>query len=332
MKGFMVFVFLLTLATPLMAQTRTAVFAAVLSNKRYIVGADNPPTGLQVSYDDGTTWTCISWPNIRCFSFDIVPGSDGQTIYIAAGNGVLKTVDGGKKWRQTTDWRVTEVLDVRVDPWNPQTVYLASAYGIWKSTDGGGTWVERNRGLGDTYVSALAINRQDPQRLLAGTETGVWMSENGAERWRPAGLQGVGVRVIRQHPTQGKTFFAGIEDGGVQVSTDGGRRWKPSAQGISDRTVYDIVFDPRRPEVVYAGIFGGGVYKSEDGGVSWVQKSQGLTNLVIHSVAVHPSKALVFAGSINDGIFVSTDGAETWRFTGLEGAQVWRLKAVELGQ
>ncbi len=320
----------LMLNIPLLAQSRIAVYASVLSNKRYIVGADNPPTGLQVSLDDGQTWTSISWPNIRCFSFDLPRDSDGRVIYVAAGNGVLKTVDGGRRWRQTTDWRVTEVLEVRVDPQRPETVYLASAYGVWKSTDGGGTWQERNNGLSDTYTSTMVIDRANTQHLLVGGENGVWASTDAADRWRQSGLQGEGVRVLVQDPVDPRKFFAGTENQAVLVSTDGGRHWRPSRSGLDNDTVYDIAIDPKNPQVLYAGTFEGGVYKSVDGGATWEKKSAGLTNLMIHAVAVHPTRDLVFAGSINGGIFRSTDGGEHWEFAGLEGAQVWRLRVVAL--
>ncbi len=83
------------------------------------MGAENAPSGLVVSPDLGKTWGRLCWPNCRAFDVAVDHSSDGRIVYIAAGNGVLKTENGGAMWRITTGWRVTEVQDVEVTSIEP---------------------------------------------------------------------------------------------------------------------------------------------------------------------------------------------------------------------
>jgi hypothetical protein len=59
-----------------------------------------------------------------------------------------------------------------------------------------------------------------------------------------------------------------------------------------------------------------------------MEKKEGLSNLVIHSLAVLPSNpSVLFAGSLNGGLFKSSDGGDHWAFNSQEEAQVWGLWA-----
>jgi hypothetical protein len=54
--------------------------------------------------------------------------------------------------------------------------------------------------------------------------------------------------------------------------------------------------------------------------------NDGLTNLVVHAIAVLPSTpSVVLAGTLNGGLFKSTDSGEHWIFNSQEEAQVWGL-------
>jgi len=312
------------------AQRTPRIYACVVSNQRYIVGGKNPETGLLVSQDLGRSWKSSSWPNIRCFAMAMDPTAVGRILYLASGNGVLKTTNGGQKWRLTTDWRITEVQEIELHPRDSKVIYIGTPYGVFKSTDGAQTWVVKNRGLNtvnSTFVSALLIDRQNPERLLIGTEEGLYQSTDGAGSWHRLALEGKPIRDLAQNPQNPQILYAATEDDGLFRSTDGGKTWHAQNKGLKHRTVYDIAIDPIQPEILYLGTFQGGVYKSTDGGRHWRQVSRGLTNRVIHSVAVYPlDHQIIFAGSVNGGIFRSDDGGRQWVPSGLEGAQIWEIE------
>jgi photosystem II stability/assembly factor-like uncharacterized protein len=308
----------------LLAQQDT-LYMSVLNSRKHRLGAqDNPTVGLFVSTDAGTTWKHRGWTGyIRTFYTEA--GSDG-VVWSACGNGVLKSSDRGASWRITTGWEVTEVLKVKADPSKPSIVYAATAYGVFKTENSGETWKERNAGFLKPFVSDIVVDRTNNRRLLAASEDGVYASTNGGTRWQLIGLKGKGIRTLLQHPAEPKTFFAGTEENGFYVTSDGGKTWRQSNSGLTQMTVYTIACDRSRPEVLYIGTHGGGVYRSSDGGKTWQQMIQGLGNLVIHALVVLPSDpSVIFAGTLNGGLFRSTDRGEHWVFNSQEEGQVWGL-------
>ncbi|MDZ7361117.1 MAG: hypothetical protein ONB46_10370 [candidate division KSB1 bacterium] len=322
-------VFVLLFAIPVsrsFAQEST-VHASVVATRGYIVGAANPPSGLfyQRPCDD-TTWHHTGSNNIRAFGLAVHSPARGQLIYIASGNGVHKTADGGKSWKIMTGWEITEVLWVSIDPKNAEKVYVATAYGIYKTSDGGARWKPMNTGLTSTFTSSVIVDHTNTNVIYCSTEDGVFGSKNGAQSWKRLGLSIKNVRVIAQNPRDNQMLVAGTENNGIYISWDGGKVWAKSAAGLDDATFYTVAFDPNHPEIMYAGGYATGVYKSIDAGRSWKRSTEGLKNLNVHSLAVDPANSnRVYAGTLWGGIFRSEDGGATWRQAGLSGSQVWTI-------
>ncbi len=298
------------------------------SRAHHLRASDNPLVGIFVSTDTGRTWSHRGWREyVRVFYTEA--GPDG-TLWSACGNGIMRSTDGALTWKITTDWRVTEVLKVKVDPSQPGMVYAATAYGIIKSANSGDTWTMQNAGLRRPFASDILVDRTDSRRIFAATEEGVFRSMNGAATWALSGMKGKGVRTIVQDPVHAKVFWAGTEDDGVFRSADGGKRWVQKVSGLNHRTVYAILVDPQNTDRLYLGTHGGGVYASIDRGEHWVQRSDGLTMPVIHSLVMSAGNpATIFAGSLNGGLFQSTDGGAHWSFNSQEEAQVWGLAVGE---
>lgn len=286
--------------------------------------SDNPTIGLFLSRDGGATWEHKGWRD-QIKVFYTAAGPDG-TLWSACGNGVLRSTDGGATWTITTGWEATEVLKVKVDPRDPEVVYAATAYGIFKTSDKGQSWQAKNKGLDNTFVSDLVIDRTNSARLLAATEGGIYISTHKGESWAPAALRGKGVRTIVQDPLRAKRFWAGTEDDGVFLSDKKGERWQPANNGARLITVYAIAIDPKNSNLIYLGTHEGGVYRSTDGGKSWKPRNNGLQNIVVHALTILPSNTkIIFAGTINGGLYRSTNGGETWEFNSQPDGQVWGL-------
>jgi photosystem II stability/assembly factor-like uncharacterized protein len=310
---------------------RETVYMAVLSSFRTAqnIGSD-PEFGLFISTDTGVTWEHRGWREyIRTFYSE--EGSDG-TIWCACGNGVLRSSDGGKRWKITTGWEVTEVLKVKAAPQVPSLVFASTAYGIFRSRDRGETWEEKTEGMRRPFSGDVCIDRTNPGRVLAAFEDGLFLSEDGGEHWRQSGLAGKGVRVVMQDAHDASRFWLGTEEDGVFFSSDGGRRWKQRPYGVRHSAVYTISFDPRHKNWIYIGTDGDGVLRSTDGGMHWEVCSSGLEDLRVHSLLVLPSNPhVLLAGTLTRGLFRSTDAGKTWRYSCRDSSQVWGLSVMYVG-
>ncbi len=306
------------------------IYACVINNKSYTVGADNPRTGLFYTNSGGGGWHHMGWTNGRAFGIAVDTSTNPNSIYIAEGNGVHKSTDAGKTWAIKTGWEITEVQKIIIDPKNRNVLYIATPYGVWKSSDGGEKWEKKNKGLkevNETFVTSVLVDRQNTSRILISTENGILESTDAGDSWHPLALQGKAVRRLIDSPNKPGLFLAGTEEDGIFFSRNAGKTWKKGNRGLKHKTFYALAADLHNSENFYAGGFKTGIYKSIDGGRSWKNFSQGLTNLDIHSIATSPlDSRIVYAGTIGDGVFQSLDGGETWKFIGLEGCQVWELK------
>ncbi len=327
LSGALIFFFLSSIHYHQLVAQQSTVYASVLSTKLFVVGAANPNTGLYYQRPtEDTLWHHTGANRIRAFGVAADASSKGRTLYIAAGNGVHKTTDGGATWKITTGWEITEVQCVAPDPTNANVVYIATPYGVYKTTDGCATWKEKNTGISfPFFLQSIIIDHSDAKRLYCATEGGVYVSNDGAESWKRTGLNVGNARMVVQHPTDSKKLFVGTEDG-IYSTPNGGRWWTKVESGIDHSTFYAITFDPVHPDTMYAGGYVTGVYKSVNGGGTWRRMNNGLDYLSIHSIAVDPANSnRVYAGTIWGGMYRSDNGGENWKSVGLPQAEVWTI-------
>lgn len=305
----------------------STVYAPVVATKLFVVGAANPQTGLRFQHpSDDTTWQQSGPDNTRAFDVAVDPSSQGMVVYMAAGNGLHKTTDGGKHWKIVTNWQITEILGVTLDERNPRTVYLATPYGIYKTDDGGKSWREKNTGRHSHFTSNVLVDHSNSRTVYCSGEDGAYASYDGGDSWQRMSLSISNVRIIMQHPVDPAMLVVGTEYNGIYVSRNGGIWWTRSEAGVDHTTFYTFAFDRNNDDVIYAGGYLTGVYKSTDRGRTWSRGNEGLTPLTIHSLAVDPmNSSRIYAGSYGKGIYRSEDAGARWRSAGLSTALIWRI-------
>ncbi|HEX4957206.1 MAG TPA: hypothetical protein VFV46_03440, partial [Lacibacter sp.] len=92
------------------------------------------------------------------------------------GEGIFKTLDGGKTWKRMGLEKTRNIHRIIIDPTNPNTVYVAAIgnpygihpdRGVYKTTNGGETW-ERILYTNDTSGCAeLIMDPSNPNKLIA---------------------------------------------------------------------------------------------------------------------------------------------------------------------
>jgi hypothetical protein len=313
------------LLTPCIGQTsKYDFYVCAAVNKNYVIGSKIVTTsGLHIQEDYGD-WqhVGINDPSIFAVSFD---PRNHDIFYTAALNGALRTLDGGKSWRIMTSWDITEPKDVCVDPYTPDTVYLAHPGGVAVSKDQGMTWERLEKGLPDRgkYTQTIEADRSRKGKVLAGCETGVYMTTNGARSWRRVLETEETVNDIQQSPHSPDTWAVTTQSAGAWASIDGGRTWKQFPDVPEDAAIYNISFDPTDSKRLVVGSYTYGVMTSGDRGASWTYRNDGLPDPHrVWRVGVHPETGRLYASVYQSALYVSDDFGRTWSKDGLEGSAI----------
>ena len=146
---------------------------------------------------------------------------DHLTYYTGSSNGkVYRSTDGGVNWDDKSfGLPLRYVTRIVADPFDAGTVYcsLSGFNGssevpvhLYKSTDRGDTWTNIAGNLPDAPVNDIVVDNLNPQRLYAGTDLGVYATQNGGASWYPLG-QGLPLQAVFDlylH-TGSRTLFAG---------------------------------------------------------------------------------------------------------------------------
>ena len=163
--------------------------------------------------------------------------------------------------------------------------------GLLRLTDGGDEWVSIANGLpAEPQVRALLVHPDDPSVLYAGTQLGVYRSDDRGDHWESleSPRDGMDVWSLAFHPDDPNIVYAGYEPCAISRSENGGETWK---QTNTERVVFPkvttympplakrvigIATDPSDPSDMYASIEVGGLLASRDGGESWDSITDGL--------------------------------------------------------
>ena len=322
---------LLLAMLPLPVTGQSTLYTCMVTSKDYVVGAKLPPSGIFRKPAVGE-WRHAGFnhPFINAVDYD---PADSGTLYVAAGNGLIRVRERGERWKILTGSEVTELQDVSVDRHAPGTIYFSHTAGIRVSHDGGATWNDASAGLHRKYTAAIRVDSRKSGVLVAGNEEGIFRSEDGGNSWRSAGAAGFQVLHVEQSPHDACYWMAATQGGGVFVSTDCGVNFESGGNLGVGRNIYDIAYDPQDAHRIAVAGWGVGVAVSEDLGKTWQMRNSGLPSSAVWSVAFDPAKAgRIYAGVHEEALYVSQDYGRTWTRDGLEGSRVFRMKFVPEGK
>lgn len=256
----------------------------------------------------------------------VVDPSNPERFYLGTLDGQMYTsADAGASWSLVPSFnRPSLYIDhIIVDPRDPKMIYVGAHRhknpgGFFKTVDGGQTWTEAKDLKGEALHS-LAQAPKTPDVLIAGTNSGIFRSDDSGESWKrlptstTPGL--INVESLAIDPRNTDVIYAGTWYLPYK-SADGGQTWKIIKTGmIDDSDVFAIDINPRDPDHVIASACSG-IYDSRDGGETW-RKVQGIPSQSRRTRAIlqHPSvSGVVFAGT-TEGFWLSGNSGSTWNNT-----------------
>jgi photosystem II stability/assembly factor-like uncharacterized protein len=227
-------------------------------------------------------------------------------------------------------WRLpvwgAEVRAFAVDPFEPGALYCGTSRGnFYRSKDGGATWEPLRLGpaFPSHYVTALVADPTTRGRMwaaLVGDLGGSVLarSDDGGQSWTPllTSSRAVLSRALALAPGQPGRMAVGGDDG-VRVSSDGGRTWARTGEGVPGlQQVESLAYDPSDARTLYAGTWRQ-AFRTRDGGASWVRIAEGMVlDATVYSWDFDPSDSRDVWVSTCGWVYRSHDGGDRWtRFT-----------------
>ena len=315
---------------------------ALPEQEPYTIYAATASGGLWKSVNNGITFEPIfDHENVFSIGDIAVAPSDPKIVWVGTGeannsrsvywgDGVYKSTDAGKTWKNMGLKESHHVGRIVIHPKNPDIVYVAALghlysenpdRGLYMTSDGGKTWKKALEVIDHgKYIGAVdvAMHPLDPNVLyastydkvrkpytfnLGGPGSGIYKSTDAGQTWTklggglPAGMLGkIGVAVATKNPN---TVYAVIENAN-----------KP---GMSDEARYQELLNDKSSD----GIYGNQAYRSDDAGKTWTQVSPkgyvlgGGTPYYYGQIRVDPNDDN-HVWSLSTSVDHSTDGGKTW--------------------
>jgi photosystem II stability/assembly factor-like uncharacterized protein len=313
--------------------------------------------GVWKTVNAGTTWTPV-FDGEGSFSIGAIAldPKNSATVWVGTGeynaqrsvgygDGVYRSDDGGKSWRNMGLKTSEHIGKIVVDPRDSNVVFVAAQGPLWsaggerglyKTTDGGKTWKSVITVSENTGVTDVVIDPSNPDTMYAaswqrrrhfytlvngGPESAMYKSVDGGNTWTklrsglPAGDLGrIGLAVS---PVDTNVVYATVEASGILSgifrSPDKGATWEKMSPNIAQAMYYgQIIADPKNVDRVYIPNV---VFQvSDDGGRTQRPLGERLKHVDNHAIWIDPKNTDYYLVGCDGGIYESFDRGANWQF------------------
>lgn len=174
--------------------------------------------------------------------------------------------------------------------------------------------------LWNEMIKFRAENPPKAERSGSWEELGPHVWQNNTGHWNP----GIGrINVVAVDPNDPNTIYIGAPSGGCWKTTNEGETWQVLTDHLPVLGVSAIAIDYTNTDIIYIGTgdrdasdnYSIGVLKSTDGGQNW--ETTGMQhsiyqNLTVEKLLIHPEDPNTIYCAVNNGLYRSYDGADTW--------------------
>ncbi len=324
----------------------------------FFMGVNNG--GVWKTDDYGRTWNPIfdDAPTGSVGDIAVAP-SNPDVIYVGSGeglhrpdlgvgDGIFKSINGGKTWEHIGLKDVQQVGRLIVHPTNPDIVIVAGLghpyganeqRGVFKTMDGGKTWkkvlyINKNTGAiqvefdpnnPDILFADMWEHQEGPweNAKFSGPNSGLYKSTDGGENWRkitkglPGAKEGLGRIGVGIAPSNSNIMFATVDarqNGGIYKSTDAGESW---SLVDDNRRLWgrgsdfaEVKIHPKDPDRIYVANVAS--YTSADGGKTWSSLKGAPGGDDYHRIWINPINPDIMLFVADQGAVVTVNAGRTW--------------------
>ncbi len=313
--------------------------------------------GVWKTVNAGTTWTPV-FDNEASFSIGAIAldpknpstvwvgtGESNSQRSVGYGDGVYRSDDGGRSWRNVGLKTSEHIGKIVIDPRDSNVVFVAAQGPLWsgggerglyKTTDGGRTWKAVIPGTENTGATDVVIDPSNPDIMYAATwqrrrhfftlinggpESAMYKSVDAGNTWTrlrsgipPGDIGRIGLAVS---PASPNVVYATIEATGVLSgifrSGDRGATWERMSPTIAQGMYYgQIIADPKEVDRIYIPNVQNQV--SDDGGRTQRALGERLKHVDNHAIWVDPKNTDYILAGCDGGVYESFDKGSTWNF------------------
>jgi photosystem II stability/assembly factor-like uncharacterized protein len=251
-----------------------------------------------------------------------IPADDPNLVWVGTGennnrqssswgDGVYKSTDGGKSWKQMGLRDSKQIARIVIDPVDHDVVYVAALGDLWKSGGERGIYKTSDGGL--TWTKML-----DAGPDAGGPNSGIWKSTDAGRSWihltkgLPAGPIGrIGLDIFRKNPSIVYARIEHAKEGGVYRSDDAGANWTRMGS-TNDRPMYFgiIKVDPANDLRVYEPVTP--MLVSDDGGKTFRSDGAPTIHVDFHAMWIDPNNGDHMMIGGDGGVGITYDKGKKW--------------------
>lgn len=283
-------------------------------------------------------------------------------IYGATEDGVFEFIPERKEWE---DRGLTGIILRNVRAAKDKGLWAGSyGKGIFLSLDNGAKWQAKNRGISNTQIKSIFIDKENSiltgtswglfiknmkqfkwdeidtfagksvnavikdneGNIYAGTTNGVFKYDATTKKWDRVFGGAAYLNITALSIDNTGLLYAGTDGDGLFISTDKGKSWEEIDNGITNKRITAIKFDSTDRLYVgtYDGIFNGVSHKKDS---TWVFENitNNLKNTIVLSITAVNNN--VYVGTDGGGVYVKRNGSNLWTETnnGLLNKRIYSL-------
>jgi photosystem II stability/assembly factor-like uncharacterized protein len=313
--------------------------------------------GVWKTVNAGTTFTPV-FENEGSFSIGAIAldSKNPSTVWVgtgernsqrsvAYGDGVYKSEDGGKSWKNMGLKTSEHIGRIAIDPRDSNVVFVAAQGPLWssggerglyKTTDGGKTWkavltISENTGVNEVhidpanpdvmYATSWQRRRHFYTLINGGPESAIYKSTDGGNTWAkvrsglpPGDLGRIGLDIS---PANTNVIYATVEASGILSgvfrSNDRGATWERTSSSNAQGMYWgQIIADPKNVDRVYIPnvIF----QVSDDAGRTQRPLGERLKHVDNHAIWIDPKNTDYYLVGCDGGVYESFDRGANWNF------------------